>query len=166
MGRQINYYMEHESFLQIAQLALEFGCEIVKNDLKSRPATVVRTRDISAITPSDWILWFYVPEAGSLAVTTTDIGECVDHGYTESGSALIEAGVSLILKDEKIIRQNRLFVISGYYGISGEWIPRPKCVEAIYGKLMRRVKKLTEYNGRYYVTEYCAKLFDEGFEPK
>ena len=165
MGRQINYYMEHGTFLQIAQLALECGCEIVKQDLQSRPATVIRTRDISAITPNDWILWFYVPEAGRLATTATDIGERVDHGYTESGSALIEAGVSLILKDEKIIRQNRLFVISGYYNSNREWIPRSKCVDAIYGKLMRRVKKLTEYNGRYYVTEYCAKMFKEGYKP-
>ena len=166
MGRQINYYMEHESFLQIAQLALECGCEIVKQDLKACPSTVVRTRDISAITPSDWILWFYVPEAGKLAATISESGERVDHGYTESGSALIEAGVSLILEDKKIIRRSRLYVISGYYDSSGEWIPRPKCVDAVYGKLMRRVKKLTEYNGSYYVTEHCAKLFDEGFEPK
>lgn len=164
MGRQINYYMEHESFLQVAQLALDCGCEIIKNDLKARPATVVCSCDISTITPSDWILWFYVPEAGQLATVTTDIGERVDHGYTESGSALIEAGVSLILKDEKIIRRNRLYVSSGYYNSGGEWIPRPKCVDAIYGKLMRRVKKLTEYNGSYYVTEYCTKLFKEGYK--
>ena len=165
MGRQINYYMDHKSFLQIARLALDCGCEIVKQDLNARPSKVIRTRDISAITPSDWILWFYVPEAGKLATTVSESGERVDHGYTESGNALIESGVSLILEDEKIIRQNRLFVISGYYDSSGEWIPRPKCVDMIYGKLMRRVKKLTEYNGRYYVTERCSELFDEGYKP-
>ena len=164
MGRQINYYMEHESFLRIAQLALDCGCEIVKQDLKARPAAVVRTRDISVISSSDWILWFYVPEAGKLGITTSDSGERVDHGYTESGSALIEAGVSLILEDEKIIRRNRLYVISGYYDSGRGWIPRPKCVDAVYGKLMRQVKKLTEYNGSYYVTEYCAGLHSEGYK--
>lgn len=64
MGRQINYYMEYESFLQVARLALDCGCEIIKEDLSVRPTTVIRTRDIAAITPNDWMFWFYVPEAG------------------------------------------------------------------------------------------------------
>lgn len=163
MGRQINYYMEHESFLQVAQLALECGCEIVKQDLDVRPTTVIRTHDISAITPDDWMFWFYVPEAGQLITKTYDCGERVDHGFCESGNALIEAGVSLIREDEKLIRRSRLYVQSGYYDANGEWIPRLKCVDAVYNKLVRRVKKLTSYDGFCYRTEYCARLLDEGY---
>lgn len=102
MGRQINYYMEHESFLQVAQLALDCGCEIVKQDLDIRPTKVIRTRDISAITPGDWMFWFYVPEAGRLVIKTDKSGERVEHGYLrESGSVLIEAGVSFIDEEKK-----------------------------------------------------------------
>lgn len=163
MGRQINYYMEHESFLQVAQMALDCGCEIVKQDLDIRPTRVIRTRDISAITPGDWMFWLYVLEAGKLVIKTDESGERVDRGFCESGNALIEAGVSLILEDEKQIRRSRLYVQSGYYDANGEWIPRPKCVDVIYNKLVRRVKKLTTYDGFNYRTEYCARLLDEGY---
>ncbi len=163
MGRQINYYMEHESFLQVAQLALECGCEIVKQNLDIRPTTVVRTRDISAITPNDWMFWFYIPEAGRLATKTYECGERVEHSFSESGNALIEAGVSLIREEEKKIRSSRLYVQSGYCDGNGVWIPRPKCVDAVYNKLVRRVKKLTTYDGFYYHTEYCAKLLEQGY---
>ncbi|MDE6729096.1 MAG: hypothetical protein K2J80_14340 [Oscillospiraceae bacterium] len=163
MGRQINYYMEHESFLQIAQLALECGCEIVKEDLSVRPTTVIRTLDITAITPNDWMLWFYVPEAGRLVIKNYDCGERVEHGFSESGNALIEAGVSLIREEEKEIRRSRLYVSSGYFDGNGVWIPRPKCVDAVYNKLMRHVKKLTAYDGFCYITEHCAGLLGEGY---
>ena len=163
MGRQINYYMEHESFLQVARIALECGCEIVKEDLNVRPTTVIRTRDITAITPRDWMFWFYVPEAGELVTNNYECGERVDHGFSESGNALIEAGVSLILEDEKKVRRNRLYVPSGYYDGNGVWIPRPKCVDKIYNKLVRQVKKLTTYDGFCYYTEYCSGLIDNGY---
>ena len=31
MGKQINYYMEYESFLLVAEKALELGCEIIRD---------------------------------------------------------------------------------------------------------------------------------------
>ncbi len=166
MGRQINYYIEHESILQIAELALECGCEIIKENLEVRPTRVIRTRDISLLKPNDWHFWFYVPEAGKFAVKKYDCGERVDHSFSESGNSLIEAGVSLVLDDEKEIRRNRLYVQSGYYDSNGVWVPRPKCVDAVYNKLVRRVKKLTAYDGFYYVTEHCQKLFDEGYNKR
>lgn len=166
MGRQINYYMERESFLQVAQLALDCGCEIIKENLSVRPTTVIRTRDIAAITPNDWMFWFYVPEAGQLATNTYEYGERLDRSFSESGNALIEAGVSLIHEEEKTISRNRLYVQSGYYDASGVWVPRPKCVDAVYNKLARCVKKLTVYDGFFYVTEYCRKLFNEGYNKR
>lgn len=164
MGRQINYYMEHESFLQAAQLALDCGCEIVKQDLDIRPTKVIRTRNISAITPGDWMFWFYVPEAGRLVIKTDESGERVEHGYLrESGSVLIEAGVSFIDEEKKTISRSRLYIQSGHYDENNVWIPRLKCVDDIYNKLVRRVKKLTTYDGFNYRTEYCARLLDEGY---
>lgn len=163
MGRQINYYMEYESFLQVARLALDCGCEIIKEDLSVRPTTVIRTRDIAAITPNDWMFWFYVPEAGALETKTLDCGERVEHSFSESGNTLIEAGVSLIREEEKTIGRSRLYVQSGYYDSNDVWVPRPKCVDAVYNKLVRFVKKLTTYDGFNYISEYCAKLFDNGY---
>lgn len=33
MGKQINYWMDYDSFLLLAQKALDLGCRIVKEDL-------------------------------------------------------------------------------------------------------------------------------------
>ena len=156
--------MEYESFLEVARLALECGCEIVKENLDVPPTTVLRTPHISAIAPRDWQFWFYVPEAGDLIINTLDCGERVDNGFSESGNSLIEAGTSPIQNDEKLIKRSRLYVQSGYYDSGGVWIPRPKCVDAVYNKLVRRVKKLTAYDGFVYSTEYCEKLFAEGYK--
>lgn len=33
MGKQINYYIEYDSFVLLAQKALDLGCKIIKEDL-------------------------------------------------------------------------------------------------------------------------------------
>lgn len=161
MGRQINYYIEYESFLEIAQAALECGCIIIKQDLKSRPSKVFQSRDISIVTKDCWHYYFYLPEAGSVRTKTYDYGERIDYGYNECGNAMIEAGFSIVREEKKEIRGERLFVMTGYYDDSGSWIPRPNCLNKVYNKLVRLVKKLAPNKDKEYVSDYCLKLHKE-----
>ena len=34
MGKQINYWMDYDNFLLVAQMAVDLGCTVVKEDLK------------------------------------------------------------------------------------------------------------------------------------
>lgn len=182
MGKQINYYMDYESFLQVAQLALECGCIIIKEDLKSRPTKVIQSRDISVVTRDCWDYYFYLPEAGELIINTYEIGERLDHGTGKGGNALIEAGFMIIREDTKEIRSNRMYAATGYYEEDGTWIPRSDCLTKVYNKLVRLVKKLAPYteitdtitrtdrehhlekkkwSHKEYVTDYCLRLRNE-----
>ena len=46
---------------------------------------------------------------------------------------------------KKEITRSRLFVISGYYNETGEYIARPKCLTQTYQKLVRIVKRTAPY---------------------
>lgn len=47
MGKQINYWMDYDNFLLVAQKVFDLGCTIVKEDLKL--GRVVKNKDISII---------------------------------------------------------------------------------------------------------------------
>ncbi len=182
MGKQINYYMDYESFLKVAQLALDCGCIIIKEDLKSRPARVIQSRDISVVTKDCRDYYFYLPEAGDIVINTYEIGERLSHGTGKEGNALIEAGFMVIWEERKEIRSNRLYVTTGYYEDDGMWVPRPECLTKVYNKLVRLVKKLAPYTEitdmvtrtdseyylekqqwthKEYVTDHCLSLRNE-----
>lgn len=109
----------------------------------------------------------------------------VDNGYSSSGITLIEAGYSFISQEKKIIRRARLYCITDYYDENGNLIKRPECVTKIYNALARYVKKLApyteltdtfvsmnndtylqeiEYKHKEYISEYCLKLRESGYE--
>ncbi|MBR4096154.1 MAG: hypothetical protein IKK42_02485 [Oscillospiraceae bacterium] len=164
MGKQINYYMEYEAFLKIAQAALDSGCVIVK-DYDGK----ITGKDISVVTPDCTNYFFHLPEAGELGYKTYDDGRTiVDYSYTASGNSLIEAGYSLLNDTDKEIHSSRLFCISGYYDKNDEWIARPDCITKLYNKLVRIAKKQAPYtevskislrDGQKYMTkEYISPL--------
>ena len=64
MGKQINYWMEYESFLLLAQRAVELGCTIIKEDA----GKVVERADAGIVTPDCRCYYFHLPEAGAAAV--------------------------------------------------------------------------------------------------
>ena len=169
MGKQINYYMEYESFVHIAEKALEMGCEIIKRDEKANK--IIRSTSADIITRDCRNYHFHIPEAGEFAVKTTPDGlKYVDSGYSASGAALIEAGYSYINTEEKRISRNRLYCISGYYDENESLVKRPDCVTKIYNSLARFVKKLApavddrgNYNYKEYATPYCLELKKNGY---
>ena len=153
MGKQICYWMDHDSFVLLAQKALEKGCTIVKEDPVS--GKVLESRDIRLVTDEKTPVFpgyfFHLPEAGPIAVKTVRGEERLERGYTSSGAAVIEAGYSHILSEpasslrgggKKVLHRARLFCISGYYSEQSEYIPRPDCLTRVYHALARYVKKL------------------------
>ncbi|MGP1459125.1 MAG: hypothetical protein ACTTKL_07430 [Treponema sp.] len=151
MGKQINYYLGYNDFKTIAQTALNNKCII----LKQENGKIIHDRNISMITPDVNSYYFYVPEVETLQfemLHDKHIG-----GYNEIGNAVIEAGFSIVNHKDKRIPKARLFSISGYYDRNEDWIARPECVNKVYGRLVRAVKKLavyTEVRTEKYLTVY------------
>lgn len=148
MGKQMNYWLGYEDFLQIAQTALDCGCVIMKN--VSGRWSYGQTPEL--ITEWEHDYWFYVPEAGSLSGITLPFEDGDMRVYSAEGNTVIEAGFSYKKDGSREITRSRLFVISGYYDEQGEYVPRPECVTKIYQRLVRAAKKaapLTELTDTY-----------------
>lgn len=176
MGKQLNYWMDYDSFLLVAQKALDLGCTIVKEDRDT--GRVTESREIGVIVPHGnrcrASYYFHLPEAGELEIQTANGKEFLRAGFTGSGNAVIEAGFSLI-KDEgtgvcgtkrkREIYSARLYCITGYYDENGEYIPRPECLTKVYDSLVRYVKKLAPYTESGYITKTCLDLVNsEGYK--
>lgn len=155
MGKQINYYMEYESFLLVAEKALELGCEIVRD----YGGKVVRGYSTDLIIKDNILYCFHVPEAGEIAMEERHGKTYVKRGYNASGASIIEAGFSCIRPEKKEIQSNRLFCISDYFDEDGNLIKRPDCVTKIYESLARYVKKIAPYTE---LEHYVANPIYEG----
>lgn len=59
MGKQINYYMEYESFIRIAEKALELGCEIIQAEHANQ---ISRGFSADLVTPDCKSYFFHVPK--------------------------------------------------------------------------------------------------------
>ena len=182
MGKQINYYMEYESFVCIVKKAIELGCEIIKSD---KTGEIIRDYSVNIVTKEDKRYFFHIPEAGDVKIKKINGKRHIDNGYSASGSTLIEAGYSFISLEEKKISSARLFCISDYYDDKGNLVKRPECVTKIYNALARYVKKISpyteltdtaistkeenylqacEYKHKEYITDYCLKLRELGYK--
>ena len=184
MGKQINYYMEYDTFACVAEKAVELGCEIIKYN---KDHEIVRGYSADLITKDCINYYFHIPEAGEIGIKKVNGRNYVDNGYSASGITLIEAGYSFILPNEKIIRKARLYCITDYYDENGNLIKRPECVTKTYNSLTRYVKKLApyteltdtfismkddtylqeiEYKHKEYITNSCLKLRESEYELK
>ena len=141
MGKQINYWLKHEDFLQIAQAALDSGCVIIRPD----PGKMKYGQTLDMITDDKCRYYFYLPEAGAMMAQQIPFQSEQTIGYNAAGNTVIEAGFSFIHDHEKEITRSRLFIISGYYNENGEYIARPECLTKTYHKLVRELKKIAPY---------------------
>ena len=122
MGKQINYWMDYDNFLLVAQMAVDLGCTVVKEDLKL--GKVIESKDAGIITPygtSNYPgYYFHLPEAGDIRILTVNGKECLDYGYTATGN-------------------------SGYHDENKKDIPRPDCLTKVHNSLVKYVKKAAPY---------------------
>ncbi len=136
MGRQLRFFMDYESFLTVAQAALDMGLVILPGQLPES-GEIIQSRDISAVSPGICDYYFHVPEAGELKIDG-NISKKVLH---LSGNNVIEAGYSHILTEKKTISGARLYSVTGEYDEAGSLLPRPECTTKAYNALCRAVKK-------------------------
>ena len=156
MGKQIDYWLKYEGFLQIAQAALDYGCVIVKPDL----GKIKYGKTLDIITEDKCRYYFYLPEAGTLMTQQIPFQSGQLIGYNAAGNTVIEAGFSFIHDNKKEITRSRLFVISGYYNETGGYIARPECLTRIYHKLVRIVKKIAPYTQ---ITDHFISMHDKDY---
>lgn len=153
MGKQLDYWMDYDSFLLVAQKAVDLGCSIVKEDLDS--GKVTESKDVSIVTPYGKVYrtsyYFHLLEAGDIKINTVNGKEFLDRGYTASGNAIIETGYSFMVNElagpcrtrkKKELRRARMYCVAGYYDENEEYIPRPECLTKVYDVLSRYVKKV------------------------
>lgn len=145
MGKQINYWMDYQSFLLVAQKAIDLGCTILKEDFIS--GKVLESSDLEIVTADKVSYFFHLPEAGNIEINQVYEKERIKHGYSASGNSIIEAGYSFITNtpERKSISRSRLYCISGYYNEFDEYIDRPDCLTKVYNSLARYIKKIASY---------------------
>ena len=156
MGKQINYYMEYDSFILLAKKAIELGCEI----MPFSDEVLKRSCSPDIISKENRLYCFHVPEAGEIETEQHWGKECVVRGYNASGSTIIEAEFSYINSEEKFITSARIFCITDYFDADGNLIKRSDCVTKTYDSLARYVKKLAPYTEVEYrpANPICDKL--------
>ena len=163
MGKQINYYMEYECFLKVAQKALELGCIILKRTPDGR---ILQSKELSVITPDYGRYVFFFPQFGPLVIRNLEDGRQKLDGFaTASGNAIVEAGFSRF--EGRTITRARLYIQSGYYQ-DQEYIPRSSEMSSVYEKMVRIVKKFTGYMEipgkayKEYISPQCMNLIENG----
>lgn len=141
MGKQINYWIDYEDFLEIAQTALDCGCIIIRSSSEK----MMYGQSLHIVTEEICQYYFYLPEAGKMMSQQIPFPAEQVIGYNAAGNTVIEAGFSFINEKEKEITRSRLFTTSGYYDETGEFIVRPECLTKVYHKLVRTAKKVAPY---------------------
>lgn len=160
---QINFWMEYDAFVQVAQAALSYGCVIIK---KTADGKHISGTDISMISKDAQSYYFYVPEAGAFPVETIHGYEFIAHGV--SALTVILADYSIISEGEKEITRGRLYTSPEEFG-ENDYVSRPDCVTNIYNKLVELVKKLapyTEFTDTYISTKETEFLQEKAWVRK
>ncbi|MDE7399728.1 MAG: hypothetical protein K2N06_09400 [Oscillospiraceae bacterium] len=158
-SKQINYWLEFDGFLQVAQKALELGCTIIQEDMNA--GTVTEGGELALITDEMRVsYYFHLPGAGNIAVKSINSGERLDRFANECGNSIIEAGYSRIIEQDKKISRNRLFLSTGYYDDDGNYIYTPDCIVKVYNSLARLVKKLAPYTE---LTDSYTSIKDDNY---
>lgn len=187
MGKQVNYYMDYESFLKIAQAALDEGCLILTK--KHTPEPPIPHNSISAITEDQTSYYFYLPELGELEYGIDKFGNYyVQTVGAPLSIATIEASYSKYHDktngDAPFENYARLYIQTGYYK-NHEWIPRSERITKVYDKLAGMARKLApsttveaddiDYNDaggvepvkrtyKAYISPMCLEWRSQGYE--
>lgn len=139
MGKQVNYEMNYDSFLQLAQFALDAGCMIIRNDHSEEKQ--IPCRSISVVTPDCHNYYFYIPELYPIHKIQHQ-KDCngkyhlADTVFSPFSLAVIEASFSAAV--------SRVYVTTGYYDENETWVARPDLLTKMYDRIARKAKKLAQ----------------------
>lgn len=134
MGRQIEYYMELDSYKSLVKKAFDLGFKVIieeQNNVKIYGC-------FETLTFSKRSMYFYLEEAGQLIIK--------ENGYIDSlSSPLIKSGFSYINEKKKEISKSRIWVSTGFWSNNEEFIHRNEVLDKKYSSLMRYIKKLAPF---------------------
>lgn len=134
MGKQKNYYIDRETFLNLAEVALRCGCSI----LRQTDEGIISAKDTSIITEDCRKYYFYLPMAGELD-WDKPLG-C----YNENGNVTIEASYTPPAEDG-LLKRGRMYMVNGYAAPDGSFVDRPECLAKLYRKLFVGIKQYTKF---------------------
>ena len=180
MGKQINYYCDFDTFLKIAEAALNEGCLILKNKHTSQQQ--IPQNSLSAVTEDCACYYFYLPELAQL-----EQAQDVDGNYYVKTSAnlsalsLIEAGFSQKFDESNrhgaYVGRARIYIPTDVYCANGERILRSERLTKTYEILARIVRRLcpsveishnddisTAKPYKAYISPTCLTWREQGFE--
>lgn len=161
MGKQINYWMEYDSFLLVAKKALDLGCTIFREDIKQ--GTLCSGKDLNVIIKENNQYYFYLPQAGEICITESGNRKTIRR-FGGNENVIIEAGYSYVRDiPQKEMLRARLYCSTGYYDSSGKFIYRPECLTKVYDSLARYVKKIAPYTE---ITDIIVSSRDEDYGQK
>lgn len=180
MGKQINYWMEYETFQNLASIVVENGGVIVP---WNNPQ--IQITNPTNIYTDIFSYYFYFPQIGDLILKTYGNPGNEFFRVNEYKSAIIQCGFSNVNKRSKYIIRNRIYVPTGYWSDDEKWIPRGEEITKMYNKLARVIKKLCpytelidtyfstedktygqmiEHKHKEYISSCCLKFHEEGFK--
>jgi hypothetical protein len=132
MGRQIEYYMELDSFKLLVKKAFELGFRVLEEQSNFKICS-----SFNEVTIWEKI-YFYLEEAGQLVVN--------ENGYIDTfRSPVVESGFSFINERKKTISKARIWVSSGFWNDDDDYIKRNELLDKKYSSLIRYVKKVAPY---------------------
>ncbi len=140
MSKNIIYWMEYASFLKLAEKALSMGMRI----LKKQEGKIQESDNISIVTEDCRDYYFYLPELGKYTIDDYGSYQTID-ATGISGNVIIGSGFSRIDNNARHIIQHRMYVQSGFYDNSGNWVELPKKLSDAYDTLEAFVKELAPY---------------------
>lgn len=91
MGKQLNYWMDYDSFVLLAKKALELGFVIYRRKADENGKLVFGT-NIDVVAKDEKDYFFHLPEAGEIVISVCNGRETVNHGIGKGSNAIIEAG--------------------------------------------------------------------------
>lgn len=142
MGKQLNYIMDYESFVQLSQYALELGCLIIVH--QNTPTPSLPCSDLSVVVPEYSRYCFYLPELYPMDKISHE-KDCHGKYYLSDtfgkpfSLSFIEAGFSRTETDRA-----RVYIPTGYYEQDATWVARPELLTKTYDKIARKARKLSK----------------------
>ncbi len=124
MGKLINYWMEYEAFLKVAEKALSIGLLI----LKKVDGVMTKYDSIDAIT-RDCNYYAFCTEEYNGEITSPSV-------------MVIDAGFSDIDEKARYIMQNNISIPSGMYNSAGDWVECPRRLSEAFNILAETVESL------------------------
>ena len=187
MGKQINYYVDENSYKQVVEKALSMGFVVLYEEcVGGKPGHweyEYHWYDTMPNFPFNETHYFFNPALGSFRNTLDNKEYLTWEEIKERKlflgcmfAPMIEASCSLVSDKDKFMVSNRLYIRSDYYDSQDLLVKQSEAFLKQYDSLVRTIKKLAPRRKipclppyqdcvrNEYMTDYMFKLHQNGYE--